>query len=108
MGGNAQRGVNMGKMKSMSIVKFDNQERQFLASLPADVRAQLGLLCTCCGTCKTGQKAHPAEATTTAAPTTASRAERSAIVDAERLANGLARSEAMALASAADAECLFY
>uniref|UniRef100_A0A914HIU4 Uncharacterized protein n=1 Tax=Globodera rostochiensis TaxID=31243 RepID=A0A914HIU4_GLORO len=77
------------------------EERVFLASLPADVRAELGLICPCCKTDKTGQSA----GTAPAAPKT--RAARSVTVEEEsaKLAAGLAQADAQALAKAALPEC---
>jgi hypothetical protein len=72
------------------------QERTFLASLSAEIRIELGLMCKCCGTCKTGQKA-PAKG----------RATRSAPIEADQLAKGLAMSDLNALNQAAGNECSY-
>ncbi|CAD5211332.1 unnamed protein product [Bursaphelenchus okinawaensis] len=57
------------------------QERLYLASLPMDVRAELRLVCTFCGTHKVGKQDHR-------------RARRSVQVDAIDVARSLRRSEA--------------
>jgi len=71
------------------------QERLFLASLPADVRAELGLVCKCCGGCKTGK------------PRTA-RSVRGVrnVAEVDTLVGTLQRSEQHMLHQASDAECL--
>lgn len=76
------------------------QERSFLAALPAEIRIELGLICKCCGTCKTGQQKTPAK----------SRAARSAAanLDVDQLAKGLmAMSDLNALNKAAGMECSY-
>ncbi|CAD5215693.1 unnamed protein product [Bursaphelenchus xylophilus] len=60
------------------------QERLYLASLPMDVRAELRLVCTFCGTQKVGKQEHH-------------RARRSAGVEAIELARSLRQSDAEVL-----------
>ncbi len=70
------------------------QERVFLASLPSEVRAELGLVCKCCGGCKTGQSR----------ATRSARGERSG-AETENLVGALQRSEQHMLHQASEAEC---
>ncbi|KAL3116775.1 hypothetical protein niasHT_004276 [Heterodera trifolii] len=74
------------------------EERTFLAALPAEVRVELGLICPCCKTDKTGGQP-------SAAPKT--RAARAAVAEeeADKLALGLAQADAQALTNAAMSEC---
>jgi hypothetical protein len=89
--------------------------------LSADIRSELGLICACCGTCKTGQKTTAADATKTAegtdgktaaaaeqkTPAGMARAKRLAAIEADYLAKGLARTEAIQLNAAADIVCQY-
>uniref|UniRef100_A0A915D8A8 Uncharacterized protein n=1 Tax=Ditylenchus dipsaci TaxID=166011 RepID=A0A915D8A8_9BILA len=67
-------------------------ERNFLASLSPEIRAELGLVCKCCGGCKTGKP----------------RAARSAPLQdmgVEKLTGALTRSDSHILHQASEAEC---
>ncbi|KAI1711975.1 OV39 antigen [Ditylenchus destructor] len=69
-------------------------ERTFLASLPADIRAELGLVCKCCGGCKTGKPR-------------ASRSVPPKDIGAEHLEGALKKSDAHILHQASEAECVY-
>jgi len=74
------------------------EERMFLAGLPAEVRADLGLICKCCGGCKTGGK------TANQSP---SRATRATALSNDNNISGLSKSDSELLFQAAAVECTY-
>lgn len=71
-----------------------------MSGLSAEIRAELGLICKCCGGCKTGK---PAAAAAAASPPT--RATRSIGDELNALVGAIQRADAHILHLASASEC---